>query len=117
MKHNQQAEGILMKVILRNERSNTDTRYLSAAINEQGDLVLEGQDIGQAVQAAFDYSEYEWVWTVKAEDVPLFETALGCQGNLLPELEAKFSGDNAANLHQFMQTHQIPHEDWSRIGD
>ena len=106
-----------MTIVLRSERSNTDTRYLSATLNQQGDLVFAGQDLGPGVKAIFGYSEYEWAWTVKAASLPAFAAALGHPQDLLQALEANFSGDNAAKLLDFMETHGIPHESWSRIGD
>ena len=105
------------KIILRREQSATNSRYLSAEINADGDLVFEGQDLGKRVEDIFGYSEYEWVWTVKAKDLALFEKALGCSGDLLEHIERTFSHENAAQLYDFLQTHKIPFETWSRIGD
>ena len=105
------------KVILRDERSDTDIRYLSAEINQDGDLVFEGQDLGKGVEGVFGCSEYEWWWSVKAEDISLFEKAMGCTGKLLKNIELKFSNENAANLYEFMQANEIPFETSSRIGD
>jgi hypothetical protein len=105
------------KVVLREERRKGDYRFLSAEIKANGDLVFEGQDLGAGVEGAYGASEYEWYWTVKSEDIPLFERAIGGKGNILNRLLDRFSKDKAAELFQYMQDNEIPFESWSRIGD
>ena len=104
-------------VILRDEKTATDTRFLSARLNEQGDLVIEGQDLGQGVKDIFDCIEYEWAWTIKSEHLPAMKKALSANNGILDALKQHFSDKNAANLHSFIKDHEIPHEFWSRIGD
>lgn len=105
------------KVILRQEKSKTDYRYLRAEIKENGDLAFEGQDLGSGVEGAFGASEYEWYWTVKAQDIPKLQKAIGSRSNILKSLEKSFSGQNAAKLYEFMQDNEIPFESYSRVGD
>ena len=105
------------EVILRQERSKTDSRYLGAKLKENGDLVFEGQDLGSGVEEVFGASEYEWYWTVKAVDIPKFRSAIGSSSNILKSLKRDFSGHNAAKLYEFMQDHGIPFESYSRVGD
>ena len=105
------------KVILRQEKSKTDYRYLGAEIKENGDLIFEGQDLGSGVEGAFWASEYEWYWTVKAVDIPKFQNAIGSSSNILKSLKKNFSGHNAAKLYEFMQDNEIPFESYSRVGD
>jgi hypothetical protein len=105
------------KVILRNERTTTDSRYLSVSFNPDGDLVIEGQDIGDEVRRCFDCSEYEWIWTIRASSVVALKHALGNPDGLLHCLQQKFSGNNAANIGSFLAEHDIVYETWSRIGD
>ena len=65
--------------MLREERSTDDYRYLSAELKENGDLVFEGQDLGSGVEGAFGCSEYEWSWTVKANDIAQLQQAIGAR--------------------------------------
>ena len=104
-------------VTLREERTPEDYRFLGATFQENGDLVFEGQDLGQSVRKAFGCAEYEWVWTVKAPDVDSLRRALGSRGDLLALLKKRFSGAHAAGLRSFLEEHEIPFESWSRIGD
>lgn len=41
--------------------------YINAEINEDGDLVLSGQDVGEAPRAMFGDSDYEYWLTVRGE--------------------------------------------------
>jgi hypothetical protein len=104
-------------VILRNERSEGDIRHLSASFTVEGNLRIEGQDLGDAVEAIFGYREYEWVWTIARSDLPKLLQALGTKTDLLDTLAQQFRGPAAANLATFLQENQIPYESWSRIGD
>jgi hypothetical protein len=107
----------LKKIILRQEGSKNDSRYLSAELKNNGDLVFEGQDIGNGVKAIFGMSEYEWYWTVKATDIETLQNALGSQGPILELLKQNFSNEKAADLYAFLNNNNIPFESWSRMGD
>jgi hypothetical protein len=104
-------------VILRNERTEGDLRYLGASYSSNGDLVIEGQDLGNTVEAAFGYREYEWTWTIARPDLPTLAEALDTKSNLLGALESRFRGPAAAHLATFLQENEIPYKSWSRIGD
>ena len=104
-------------IILRQVNNPGDYRFLGAEINSLGDLVIKGQDIGSEVEQIFGFREYEWCWTIKVENILLFQKAIAEEGEILELLEKHFSNDNAAGLHEFMQKHEIPFESWSRIGD
>ncbi len=105
------------KIILREEQKSGDYRFLGAEIKENGNLVFEGQDLGQGVEDAFGCSEYEWYWTVEKQDIPKFKEAIGGKGDILKLLGKNFCNENAANLYEFMKNNNIPFESWSRIGD
>jgi hypothetical protein len=105
------------RAILRDERSEGDMRYLGATYSSEGNLVIEGQDLGNAVEAAFGYREYEWAWTIARADLPKLAAALDTKTDLMAALEHRFSGPAAAQLAAFLQEHNIPHKGWSRIGD
>lgn len=105
------------RAILRNERAEGDLRYLGATYSSEGNLVIEGQDLGNAVEAAFGYREYEWTWVIACADLPKLAAALDTRTDLMAALEHRFSGPAAAQLAAFLQEHNIPHTGWSRIGD
>lgn len=104
-------------VVLRNENNSSGTRYLSAELGANGDLLFQGRDYGKGVKDIFDYSEYEWAWTVKKEHFTKLAELLGNYDELLVLIQQHFSGTKAANIQTFLETHQIPIEVWSRIGD
>src|SRR5262245_57335367 len=104
-------------IVLRAERTDGDSRYLGARYSENGDLLIEGQDLGEGVRAIFGYIEYEWAWTIKAADLPRLAAALGSDSNLLDALKTRFSGDAAGELESFLKKHEIPCAFWNRIGD
>ncbi|MEO1901456.1 MAG: hypothetical protein ABGX87_06865 [Alcanivorax sp.] len=104
-------------VMLCEERRPGDYRFLGATLEKNGDLVFEGQDLGQGVRDAFGCAEYEWRWTVKASAVHVLRNALGKRGNVLDLLKKHFGGANTAGLRSFLEEHEIPFESWSRIGD
>ncbi len=60
---------------------------------------------------------YEWVWTVKAGNVPKLREALGNPPDLTEALLGRFSGKAAAELWPFLCAKGIPCETWSRVGD
>ena len=61
--------------MLRDVRDDQGTQHLQAKLTREGDLVIEGQDLGAGVQRALGVYEYEWVWTIQAADVPLLNRA------------------------------------------
>lgn len=105
------------RIVLREEKSANDYRYLGATLDDNGDLVIEGQDLGDGVQASFGCREYEWIWRIKAKDLPALERLLPNGANILEKLAQKFSNEQASQLYDFLQANTIPFEGWSRIGD
>jgi hypothetical protein len=104
-------------VILRRIRDADGIQHLEASLNTNGDLVIEGQDLGDGVERALGVREYEWIWTVRAPHVPDLLQALEAKGDVLTALERRFSGEKAAGLHSFLESSGIPVERWSRMGD
>lgn len=108
-------------VILRQTKEDTGSRYLAASLNEQGDLVFEGQDLGADVEAYWGRGcfEYEWTWTIKAQHLLLLSDALAVpkETDILAALVASFSEERAAGIKGFLDREAIPHDVWSRVGD
>lgn len=48
----------------------TKRYWLRVDLEENGDLVLEGQDLSAGLEEMFGRDEYEYWYTVKAADVP-----------------------------------------------
>lgn len=109
------------RVTLRSIRDSEGTRYLSASLNANGDLVIDGQDLGPGVEAFFGpgIREYEWARTVRRPHVPTLLAALGGPPgeDILVVLARRFSGDAAAGLDQAIAAAGVPVEHWSRTGD
>ena len=55
------------EVMLRESQTETDTSWLKAKINENGSLVLEGYDIGDAPLNYWGRDEYEYWRTVDSK--------------------------------------------------
>lgn len=106
-------------VVLRDTRDEDGTRYLEARIEENGDLTIQGQDLGAGVESYFGPGtrEYEWCWTIRSPDLPRLREALKAGEDVLAALHARFSGDAAAGLSSFLKEEQVPYESWSRVGD
>jgi len=104
-------------VILRNERTAKDSRYLEASLSAEGDLVIHGIDWGAEVTRIWGDSEYEWFWTIRANALPALKAVLQAENNLLDVLKTNFSDENAANLPSFLDQHGINYEFWSRVGE
>jgi hypothetical protein len=105
------------RAVLRDERTDGDLRFLGASYSTEGNLVIRGQEIGDAVEAIFGYREYEWEWTINLADLPRLSELLHSKSDLLPALEDRFRGPAAAQLGKFLQECSIPYEIWTRIGD
>ena len=86
----------------------------------QGDLVIEGQDLGPAVEGFWGGSEYEWIISIRAEDVPTYLRALGGHGDTHDPLEflsARYREDARCVSKSFLDGHGIPCQFWSRVGE
>jgi len=104
-------------VVLRDERTQGDSRFLGASYSDAGDLVIEGQDLGNTVGGILGAREYEWTWTIACQDLPALGRALKTKANLLEALRIRFNGPAAAHLDVFLRESEIPYKIWSRIGD
>jgi hypothetical protein len=108
------------EVVLRNEKTSTDRRWLAARIRDDGVLVIEGQDLGDGVEAALGQGirEYEWVTEVRAEDIPALVAALGgAQGaDVLEVIRATCLADPPL-LDRAIRAAGITPQLWNRMGD
>lgn len=104
-------------VVLREVRDADTSRFLQASLTSGGDIVIEGRDYGPGVEQIFGYHEYEWVWTIPAASVGALRHALPATGDVLSALRDRFSGENAAELGTFLESHGIAADRWSRVGN
>lgn len=84
---------------LQNERRGDGSHLsLDATVQADGDLQISGHDTGPV--AVFFDSEYEWWYTIAANDVPDLVIALGGQpgSDILDVLERRYSGDGSYDL-------------------
>lgn len=106
-------------VILRQTRDESGSRYLQATLYANGDVAIEGQDLGKGVEAFWGegLTEYEFAMTIRAADVPLLHQALAAQGDVLLALKQWFASQSSLEPGAFLDAHNIPYEFWSRVGD
>jgi hypothetical protein len=114
-------------VVLRDERTNGDWRFLSVRIGTKGEVIFAGHDLGDGVGSLMGYREYEWTMTVAVLDVPNLAAALNVRGafgtpwgrsrRLLHALRHRFFGGNASQIGPFLKEHGIPSSLWNRVGD
>jgi hypothetical protein len=104
-------------VVLRDERGPSNVRRLIAKYAANGDLEFEGQDIGSGVNTSMGYREYEWTLTIKESDLLNLKRALNARTHLLAAIKARFYGENAILIEEFLKNHSIPFDFWNRLGD
>ena len=104
---------------LRSSKDERGSRSLVAELRE-GDLVLEGQDLGRAVEEFFGEgtTEYTWTLTVPGEDVPAAVEALG--GNpkvdVLEFLKRWFAESTDADFRAALEAAGVTTDFTSHIG-
>lgn len=102
---------------LRSEIKGPDRRYLRASIEEDGRLVLIGQDLGPSTAPVSSDGEYEWQITYAAEDVPAFLAALGA-GPAEPaeDVLRRFTGRASYDLERISRSCGVRRDLWVRGG-
>jgi hypothetical protein len=109
------------RVTLRDQTFGADRRLLWAAVTLAGDLRIEGQDLGPAVEEIFGEGKTEYAWdvVVRAANVPRAIVALGGApgDDILVLLAQRYSGFDASKIEQRFDEAGVPSEFWSRIGD
>jgi hypothetical protein len=93
-------DGAMREVTLRDEKNGLDSRHLWAYLDNDGNLHIEGQDLGPATAIVSNDGEYEWHEMISARDVPRLLTILGADptASILDDLEMHWSGSNAGKL-------------------
>jgi len=99
-------------VRLREERSGADSRFLDAYLDGEGNLHVDGQDLGPATSIVSGDGEYEWFETIKARHLPQLVQALGGEPSqdILGLLEERFTGKGSYDFERILQASGIPVE-------
>jgi len=103
------------QVQLRQERDGPDARFLQAYLDDQGNLHIDGQDLGPGTAAMTSDGEHEWFKTIRAEDVPKVVTVLGGStgDDVLDLLEARYTGEASGELEKRLRESDIKVEFYS----
>lgn len=93
------------RVTLRHERDGPDRRYLSAYLDDDANLHIDGQDLGPKTAFASSDGEYEWFKTIRAADIPQLLVLLGATAddNVLDVLEEHWCGESAGRLEHLLR--------------
>jgi hypothetical protein len=99
-------------VVLRDEHGGRDHRHLDASIQDSGDLVLEGQDLGPSTGVVSGDGEYEWVVTVRARHLPALKELLNIAptDDVLAALEAQWAGPRSYEREAALRSGAVPCE-------
>jgi hypothetical protein len=108
-------------VTLRDERTASGTRSLVVRLEPNGDLLVQGQDLGRGVESALGEGvrEYEWSRKVRAAELPRVLSAFEAEDGraLLAIFHQRFSGPQAAGLDAALESTGVTIERWARYGD
>lgn len=99
---------------LREEHDGPDSRYLSARLNYDGSLLIEGQDLGRKTALASSDGEYEWAWTILPEHIPQLLALLDAPANakILEVLAIHWTGEQSHELERLIRDY-IPSNIWT----
>ncbi len=105
-------------VVLRKMKiDGTWNQYLlRASINEDNDLVIEGQDFSSLSEDIFGDEEYEYSITINCKDLPFLRQVLkiGDSEDLLDFLEANYSGEKSFEFERLLQNSRVPYNYFTR---
>lgn len=104
--------------IVMTSRQDADGMMLrTVTLTEDGQLKIEGHDLGAGVEKVFHYSEYEYERRLSPDDVARLRELLDLTDgdDLLAAISARFDSNNA--LEQFLTDNDIEGSFWNRIGD
>ena len=98
------------RVSLRAERSGRDSRNLDAYVDTEGNLHIDGQDLGPGTSIVSSDGEYEWFQTIHAAHLPDLKVLLGGvpEEDILDILERSWTGARAGELEKLLRDSGIP---------
>ncbi|MET0863901.1 MAG: hypothetical protein ABWZ98_06165 [Nakamurella sp.] len=109
-----------MKQTIAIRATNDEQGYTSRTISldDDGSLVIEGQDLGSGVGDFWGggFSEYEFARTIRREGVARLKELSGVgDANVLESLRDRFGSTRA--METFLEENGIESSFWSRVGD
>ena len=98
------------RVLLRDEAAGDNRRHLAAHLDGEGNLHIDGHDLGPATAGVSGDGEYEWSTVYTAADVPAIVALLdGAPGDdLLDLLATRWTGPRAGELERRLRESAIP---------
>lgn len=97
------------QVTLRDERSGPDSRHLTAHLDDDGNLHIDGHDLGPGTAPVSNDGEYEWLEAISADDLPRLLVLLGAPPDavILDVLEQQWTGAKAYDLEKLIRESDI----------
>ena len=96
-------------------------RWIDYVRGADGEVRIEGQDLGSAVERIMGEGirEYEWTWVIDAEAVGAAVKALGGDpdDDVLDLLKAWAATHGDADPGTFLRDAGVPMAFWNRMGD
>jgi len=92
-------------VELRNERNGRDSQHLSAHVDDAGDLVIEGHDLGRGTSPVSGDGAYEWAQIARADHLADLIAFLGGTPDvdILDLLETRYTGARSKDLERLLR--------------
>lgn len=102
-------------VELRNEQREDGSRHLRARLRSNGDLCIEGHDLGAGTSLVSGDREYEWFKTIHSQHIDRLRLVLGAdeEADLLAFLQEHYSGSRSYDLEELLRTGGVPVEFFS----
>jgi hypothetical protein len=102
-------ESIGRVVTLRDEIDGPDSRHLWAHLDQEGNLHIDGQDLGPKTAIVSSDGEYEWFQTIKKSELPKLIGLLGGkpEDDILDVLEGNWTGPRVADLEALLRESDI----------
>ena len=96
-------------VTLRHEVDGPDTRHLWAHVDQEGNLHIDGQDLGPKTAIVSADGEYEWFQTIDRSELPKLSGVLGGKpkDDILDVLEENWTGPQASELEALLRESDI----------
>ncbi len=95
-------DGESRTIVLQNMRDERGQRYLTAYVDAEGDLRIDGHDMGSGTAMVSGDGEYEWWSVYSADDLPAIVALLdgNPSDNVLDLLESRWTGERAGELER-----------------
>jgi hypothetical protein len=97
------------QVTLRDERSGLDSRHLRAYLDDDGNLHIDGHDLGPGTAPVSNDGEYEWLEKISANDLPRLLALLGAPPDapVLDVLEQRWTAIKSYDLERLIRESDI----------